>query len=98
MIKVIEYYEIDYDVLKKDYIIVDLRSLAEFAEFTIPDAVNIPIFDNAERELIGYTYMRESVEKAKNLGINIVSKRLPEIYEKIKQLEAEYSSVICFCE
>jgi tRNA 2-selenouridine synthase len=98
MIKEIEYYEIDEGLLKKDHILVDLRSPGEFAEFTIPHAVNIPIFDDAERELIGYTYMRESVDKAKNLGINIVSKRLPEMYSKIKELESEYSSVICFCE
>lgn len=98
MIKEIEYREIDEGLLKKRYVLVDLRSPKEYAEFTIPGAINIPIFDNAERELIGYTYMRDSIEKAKTMGVNIVARKLPEIYEQIKKLEDEYSSIICFCE
>ena len=38
---------------KKKLIFIDVRSPVEYEEAHIPDAVNILVFDNAERELIG---------------------------------------------
>ena len=44
---------------KKKLIFIDVRSPVEYEEAHIPDAVNIPVFDNAERELIGTLYKKE---------------------------------------
>lgn len=89
---------IDYDKLEGDYILVDLRSPEEYSEFTIPGAVNLPIFDNEERKLIGTVYHHESIDKAKKIGVEYASRRLPVLYEEISKLKAEHEKVVLFCE
>jgi len=89
---------IDYDKLEGDYILVDLRSPAEYAEFTIPGAVSLPIFGNEERKLIGTVYTKESIEKAKKIGMEYASRRLPLLYEEISKLKEEHDKVVLFCE
>ena len=41
-------------------LVVDLRSPAEYGEDHLPGAVNVPLFDDAERALIGTLYARKS--------------------------------------
>jgi len=89
---------IDYDKLGGDYILVDVRSPEEYSEFTIPGAVNLPIFDNEERKLIGTVYHHESIDKAKKIGVEYASRKLPVLYEKISKLKAEHEKVVLFCE
>jgi len=48
--------------------IVDLRSPAEFALDHLPRAINVPLFDDAERALIGTLYARSSPEAAFDEG------------------------------
>jgi tRNA 2-selenouridine synthase len=45
-------------------VVVDLRSPSEFAEDRVPGAVNVPLFDDAERAVIGTLYKRRSPEAA----------------------------------
>lgn len=95
MVKLVEYNE----VLEKpeEYIIIDVRSPREFSEATIPGARNIPLFDDKEREQIGYVYVNESVEKAKCIGVEAVSKKLPYIYDEILLLNKPHKKLIFFC-
>lgn len=97
MLKVIEYEQIDKDLIDKNYVLIDVRSPKEFKGSTIPGAVNIPIFDDKQRELIGTVYVNESVEKAKKLGVEAASKNLPYIYERVEELKKEFDSLIFFC-
>lgn len=89
---------IDYDKLEGDCILIDLRSPGEYSEFTIPGAVNIPLFDNEERKLIGTVYNHESIEKAKKIGVDFASKKLPLLYEEISKLKKEHDKIVLFCE
>ncbi len=94
MYKTIKYEEtLNYN----DYVLIDVRSPKEFSEATIPGAVNIPLFLDNEREIIGTVYVQESVEKARRLGVEFASKRLPEIYEDIMSYSKKYEKVIFFC-
>lgn len=88
---------VDYKDLKGNYKIIDVRSPGEFKEATIPGAVNIPLFDDEERQNIGYVYVNESTEKAKKLGIEAVSRKLPAMYEQLSELDKEYDKLIFFC-
>lgn len=97
MIKSIEYLKIDQNCIKDKYVLIDVRSPEEFKTATIPGAVNVYLFNDVERKVIGTVYVQESVEKAKKLGVEAVSRNLPAIYEKITQLEKEYKSLIFFC-
>ena len=96
--KGIMFNTIDYEQLEGDYVLVDVRSPKEYSEFTIPGAVNLPIFDDEERELIGTVYNHESIDKAKKMGVDFASKRLLLLYEEIKKLREEHDKIILFCE
>jgi tRNA 2-selenouridine synthase len=45
---------------RRPRLLVDLRSPAEFAEDHLPGALNLPLFDDLERTLIGTLYSRSS--------------------------------------
>ena len=47
-----------------DAVVVDLRAPGEFAEDHVPGAVNVPLFDDVGRALIGTLYARASPEAA----------------------------------
>jgi len=74
-----------------------VRSTGEFNEATINNAVSIPLFNDEERALVGTIYTRKSTEEAKKIGVEIVSKKLPFIYDKIHELEKQHKSVVLFC-
>lgn len=96
MIKSIDYSEIDKRKLNNS-ILIDVRSPGEFTEATIPGAVNIPLYSDEERKIIGTVYTKESVEKAKKLGVEAASRNLPQIYDKISELKKEYDTLVLFC-
>lgn len=89
---------IEYDDLDEESILVDVRSPGEYLEYTIPNAINIPILDNEERKVVGTVYRQEGVEAAKSLGVKIVSNKLPDIYEKIMELKKKNKNIVLFCE
>lgn len=97
MFREINYEDIDKRNLDKSYVLIDVRSPGEYYSETIPGAINVPIFDDEERKLVGTIYNNESVEKAKKLGMEFGSKKLPLIYEKVTDLNKEYKYLIFFC-
>lgn len=93
-------FEINYGDISRNNInnvFIDVRSPKEFNEETIPGAVNIPIFDNKERELIGILYKNKSIEEAKTTGIAIASKKLPSIYEEVSKYNVDHNHIYMFC-
>lgn len=53
--------------------IIDVRSEAEFAEDHVPDALNCPVLNNAERARVGTLYKQVSAFEAKKVGAALVS-------------------------
>lgn len=90
------YEEIENGALKGSVVYVDVRGPLEFSEATIPGAVNIPVMDDDERKLVG-TMFKQDVKRAKIMGIEATSRRLPEIYAQIEKLYEEYDNVVIFC-
>jgi tRNA 2-selenouridine synthase len=91
----IEYSKID--LLK--FIFIDVRSEKEYETETIPGSINIPIFNDEERKLVGSTYKKNPASDSKVLGVEIVSKKFPEIYKKILLLKSESKkNIILFCD
>jgi len=97
MYKEIRYEEIEEKKLNGTYIIIDVRSPFEFNHETIPGAVNIPVLNDEERQAVGTAYVQESVDIAKSLGIEYVSKKLPDLFQQILTLSKEYDNLIFFC-
>ncbi|MDR3540152.1 MAG: tRNA 2-selenouridine(34) synthase MnmH [Desulfosporosinus sp.] len=90
--------EITIEELKNlaDPILVDVRSEGEFAEATIPGSVNIPLFNNEERVEVGTTYTQTSPSLARELGLRIVSPKLPDIIKKVEELSKK-GPLVLFC-
>jgi len=77
---------------------VDVRTPAEFAEATIPGAVNIPLFSNDERARVGTVYKKSGSVPARLLGMEIVSPRIPAMVDKALSLPRnEEHPIIVFC-
>lgn len=97
MFKVVSYEDIDNKKIDKSHILIDLRSPSEYKSETIPGAINIPLFDDEERKIIGTVYKQESIEKAKTLGMEFAAKRLPSLYEEVNKLDHDYHNLVFFC-
>jgi len=56
--------------------VIDVRSPAEFALDHVPEAVNCPVLDDAERARVGTLYKQVSPFDAKKIGAALVSKNI----------------------
>ncbi len=66
--------------------LVDVRSPAEFAQGHIPGAVNIPLFNNDERAIVGIGYKKGGKDHAVQLGLEIVGPKLAGFVKQAKKL------------
>ncbi|NOQ42699.1 MAG: tRNA 2-selenouridine(34) synthase MnmH [Desulfuromusa sp.] len=83
---------------RKGALIIDVRTPAEFAEATIPGAVNVPIFSNEERAQVGTVFKEQGKRDARKLGVQLVAPKIPLLMEQIESLRQDYSApVIVFC-
>ena len=77
-------------------ILVDVRSEGEFAEATLPGAISLPLLDNVERAQVGTTYTQATPSLARELGLSIISPKLPQLVKKVEGL-SKNGPVVLFC-
>ncbi|OPX84671.1 MAG: tRNA 2-selenouridine synthase [Pelotomaculum sp. PtaB.Bin104] len=77
-------------------LLIDVRSEKEYAEDTIPGAVNIPVLNNEERASVGLTYRQDGPATAVRMGLSLVSPVLSEKLAAIDSLAAGRNLVV-FC-
>ena len=65
-------------------IIIDVRSPAEFEHAHIPSALNLPLFDNEERAMIGTTYKKQSREAAIKAGLPLFGTKMLPMIETVE--------------
>lgn len=80
----------------KNALLIDVRSEGEFAEATIPGAVNIPVFENEERAAIGTLYHQAGPDHARRLGLKLVAPKLPQKISAVDQ-QAGDKNLAIFC-
>ena len=68
--------------------LIDVRAPAEFAETTIPGAVNVPIFDDEERAEVGTVYKRDGKAAARRLGVQLVAPKIPSFVARVEEILA----------
>jgi tRNA 2-selenouridine synthase len=86
------------ELQQRGALLVDVRSPAEFAETTIPGAINVPIFDNAERAEVGTIYSEVGQREARRRAIELVAPRIPQILKEIDEARDPGSPpAIIFC-
>jgi tRNA 2-selenouridine synthase len=64
-------------------LVVDVRSPAEYAKAHIPGAINIPLFNDAERVAVGTTYKQQSKQLAILQGLDFVGPKMRNIIEAV---------------
>ncbi|MBO0586977.1 tRNA 2-selenouridine(34) synthase MnmH [Sporosarcina sp. E16_8] len=80
---------------KGPHTFIDVRSPKEFKEATIPGSINIPVFDDEERAEIGTLYKQVGQEVAKERGLAIFAKKLPNFISAFKNIETPMT-VFCW--
>ncbi|BCJ86677.1 tRNA 2-selenouridine(34) synthase MnmH [Effusibacillus dendaii] len=74
--------------------LIDVRSEGEYQESHIPGAVNIPLLNNEERARVGTVYKQVGQGQAKELGLQIVSSKLPDLVKQIQQAAVDTQPVV----
>lgn len=77
-------------------ILVDVRSEGEFAEATIPGSLNLPLLNNIERAEVGTIYTQASPSLARELGLRIISPKLPDLVKTVEEL-SKRGPLVLFC-
>jgi len=79
--------------VSKDLPIIDLRTPAEFSDGHITGAINIPIFSNDERAVVGTKYKQESRDTAIAKALEYIAKKTDQYLDELQKLVS--SKEIC---
>ncbi len=74
---------IETALVARDAIVIDLRSESEYDQDHIPGAHSVPLFDDAERALVGTLYHRQSPESAFRAGAELVAAGIDDLLRRI---------------
>jgi len=76
--------------------IADVRSPGEYKTGHIPGAVNIPLFDDKQREIVGITYKNEGRIKAILKGLELIGPAIDLRLEKALSLAVD-NNILVYC-
>jgi len=79
-----------------DNLVLDGRSPKEFAHAHIPGAINVPLLNDAQREIVGITYKKEGREAAVLKGFELVGPHFADIIRKVQGL-APKKELFIYC-
>lgn len=84
-------------VLLGEFPVLDVRSPSEFATGAVPNAINIPILNDEEREKVGSTYKQRGASAAYEQGMKLVSAgiRTERVNAWLAFAEKNRDAVIC---
>lgn len=72
--------------LNSNWPVIDVRSPGEFDAGHIPFAINIPLFTNEERAIIGTLYVQQGKEQAVKQGLEMVGKKFSYFIAEVEKL------------
>ena len=77
--------------------VIDVRSPGEFTHAHVPGAVNMPLFDDAERALVGTKYKHAGKDQAVLLGLELVGPKLAGFVRQARKLNPQGKEVLVHC-
>ena len=83
--------------LSADHPIIDVRAPSEYRQGHIPGAVNIPLFDDQERKVVGTTYKKVNKEAAMYTGLGYAGKKLVELAREGKKKAGRNKTLLVHC-
>ncbi len=82
--------------LSARYPVGDVRTPAEFAQGHFPGAVNIPLFTDDERALVGTLYKKKSPQTAFDEGLRITGPKMVTYVEQARKI-ARDNTLLLYC-
>ena len=67
-------------------VVIDVRTPAEYAAGHIPGALNIPLFTNEERAIVGTLYVQVGKDPAVEKGLELVGPKLADFVRQAREL------------
>ena len=76
-----------------------MRSPKEFEHAHIPGAINIPLFSNEERAMVGITFKKEGQDSAIKKGLELVGPKMADYVTQAKQIahDAQVDNLVVHC-
>jgi tRNA 2-selenouridine synthase len=75
--------------LSSDTILLDVRSPSEYKHAHIPGAVNLPLFSDDERKVVGTAYKQISREEAIKIGLDFFGPKMRKMVEEVETIIKE---------
>ena len=69
----------------KNHLLLDVRSPGEYNHAHIPSAINLPLFTDEERKMVGTTYKQKSREDAIKMGLNFFAPKMRMMVEEVEE-------------
>ena len=91
-----EYLDTEPFLARTEMPLIDVRSPGEYAEGHIPGAINIPVFSDEERALVGTSYKQKGRQQAISIGLDLVGPRLRALSDRAVQ-EASEGRLRVYC-
>ena len=83
------------------YPVLDVRSEAEYEHAHIPEALNLPLFNNEERKVVGTIYKQQSREEAIKKGLEYFGPKMKDmivfVENIIKVKNADNKTILVHC-
>lgn len=77
--------------------LLDVRTSAEFAAGSVPGAVNMPLFSNDERAIVGTLYVKSGRDEAVEKGLEFVGPKMAEMVRLAKRLAGSEKRINVHC-
>jgi tRNA 2-selenouridine synthase len=77
--------------------VIDVRSPAEFEKGHFPGAINIPLFSNKERAIVGTKYKRESRDTAMTEAMIFASEKVDYYLDEIAKVKTDRKEILILC-
>jgi len=85
-----------FNSLRRELPVIDVRSEGEFQRGHISGAYNIPVLTNAERAAVGTDYKRKGQTEAIRTGFRLAGPRLPDLIHETEKIAAG-KEIIVYC-
>ena len=73
--------------------LIDVRSPSEYYKGHLPNSINIPLFDNDERSIIGTIYKKEGRKKAVIEGLKFIEKKMELLLDNLFMSIDSYKTI-----
>lgn len=87
----------EFLALSNSFPVIDVRAPLEFEQGHIPGAINIPLFDNHERKVVGTKYKQINKEAAMYAGLEFAGKKLVKLAKEGERAAGKNKTLLVHC-